>query len=168
MLITGTHVSLEAIVASTLEDEMCAAGRSAVVVTALILSSGKPGTGAFLHHGSAAIECAARRMTRMRRSRECGSNRIDTERRGASCRAIHPSHVDDRCFFDPNKRTARGRLSVAHRARDQATRKAFRRRCARKPSPQNPKIIIAHVEGSGTAGTTVSLSLGPPDAVSGE
>jgi hypothetical protein len=24
------------------------------------------------------------------------------------------------------------------------------------------------VEGSGTAGTTVSLSLGPPDAVSGE
>ena len=46
------------------------------------------------------------------------------------------------------------------RARDQATRTAAPfclRRYAMKPRPQKPRIIIAHVEGSGTADIVASI-----------
>ena len=65
----------------------------------------------------------------------------------------------------PNKRPPEGGLSVAPiGAEDQATRSAelpARRRYVMKPTPAKPRISIAQVEGSGTAGAG-GISLAPP------
>jgi hypothetical protein len=59
------------------------------------------------------------------------------------------------------KRPPGGGLSVSRvmRAGDQAKRTAvFLRRYAMKPSPQKPRIIMAHVEGSGTAAAIAKVA----------
>lgn len=52
--------------------------------------------------------------------------------------------------FPPKEKPPRGGLSRQKNAIDQvASIMLLRRRYAMKPSPQKPRIIIAHVEGSG-------------------
>src|SRR5258708_26074107 len=58
----------------------------------------------------------------------------------------------------PKEKPPCGGLSNPKLRTDQATAILFLRRYAMKPRPANPRIIIAHVEGSGTAATELSAN----------
>ena len=64
-----------------------------------------------------------------------------------------------------NKKAARkGGLCLARCVRDQAKRTVVLLRYDMKPTPRKPRIIIAHVDGSGTAATSISTSDTTPPA----